>query len=268
MALLGAAAVATVSGYAVAWKVTSDENFDRLKPVKNGQAYKVGVHRFVIPQRIRLVGKGYILKESFMRRQYELLNAVGTLMHTAGIEFWCAGGTSLGIARHGGLIPWDDDCDIHIDWAWKPVVFSKGFAALAAKYNLQPFKMLLQNPEKATRNDAAIRIRFLDDAMPVCDVFFVTEVKGPHGHPHVQKIDGWDKNGGLRLNSKERWPREYIFPLRKYGKRGLDTMIANQPVHLAMQQYGADALLNAYVIPPALSHSFPFRCLPWLWKHT
>lgn len=43
---------------------------------------------------------------------YELLSALHELLTAARLAYWLDGGTALGCARHGGIIPWDDDADI------------------------------------------------------------------------------------------------------------------------------------------------------------
>ena len=52
--------------------------------------------------------------EPTVRRVYALGRTISTLFEQFGLLYWTTGGTSLGIVRHGGLIPCDDDLDICI----------------------------------------------------------------------------------------------------------------------------------------------------------
>ena len=49
-----------------------------------------------------------------VRRVYLLAGLVERLLAQADITHWTSGGTTLGIVRHSGLIPWDDDIDLCI----------------------------------------------------------------------------------------------------------------------------------------------------------
>jgi len=45
---------------------------------------------------------------------YDLLKEIDAFCKKHDVTYYCAGGTVIGAARHGGFIPWDDDIDIYM----------------------------------------------------------------------------------------------------------------------------------------------------------
>ena len=55
-----------------------------------------------------------VLPEPLQDTLRTLLSKVTSRLDDHGIVSWVCGGTLLGSARHGGIIPWDDDVDVNI----------------------------------------------------------------------------------------------------------------------------------------------------------
>ncbi|MBD5280217.1 MAG: hypothetical protein HDS35_06710 [Bacteroides sp.] len=47
-------------------------------------------------------------------RMLSLLIFLDKVCKDNNLEYWLDSGTLIGAARHGGFIPWDDDCDIEM----------------------------------------------------------------------------------------------------------------------------------------------------------
>lgn len=47
-------------------------------------------------------------------RMLEMLKYIDKVCRENNIRYWLSSGTCLGAVRHGGFIPWDDDCDIEV----------------------------------------------------------------------------------------------------------------------------------------------------------
>jgi lipopolysaccharide cholinephosphotransferase len=69
----------------------------------------------------------------------EILQHVTAICERRGIEIFLIGGGCLGLARHGGLIPWDDDLDLSIRASDVP-------AFLEAMHELPPHLLLRSDP--------------------------------------------------------------------------------------------------------------------------
>merc|ERR1719219_1837450 len=53
-------------------------------------------------------------EETVVKRIYALGRMLSQVFEQFNLHYWTCGGTTLGLLRHKGLIPWDDDLDLCI----------------------------------------------------------------------------------------------------------------------------------------------------------
>ena len=85
--------------------------------------------------------KQYLLDNKIKTQFYNMLLNVTNLFNKYNIDHWASGGTLLGIIRHQGLIPWDDDLDIAILNTIENKNKIKNIKSELTKYNLGIVKM-------------------------------------------------------------------------------------------------------------------------------
>jgi len=114
--------------------------------------------------------------ERTVKRVYGLGRVVAKVLKDHKILFWSSGGTTLGIVRHGGLIPWDDDLDICI-MEQDEQLFSSLVSEFAAhgcgleRSNSYVWKIFHET------NSDVIEDRGVSYRYPFCDVFVMKRRK-------------------------------------------------------------------------------------------
>jgi len=252
-----------VIGLLIAWVVVSEENFDRT--IKPGDTYKVGDRTYTLPNvpilnsQFKEVGKVKILSDTFLQRQRNLLIATDSLMRRLRIPYFISGGTLIGYSMPGleTMMPHDDDLDIHVDFKHRDYLWSKEFAQECDKEGLESVYLRMATKKLATREGAAVRVRFKGDRMPVLDIFF--ETKDPKDG-QWKKIDAWNGDT-LTYNTREQWPEDAVFPIRRKQVDGMHLNFPNKPEELLSRQYSKKVHERIVVPDRMLSHAFPYLVL-------
>ena len=172
--------------------LTLEDNIKNNKLTENGAKKELIIHR---------------VKKSMMPKElkvilYRLMKDVHETFDKYGVKYWAEGGTILGILRHGGLIPWDDDIDIAMLLEDTPN-FMKAYQELKDKYpiNLTSELLKVYVPESWVYKNNVLF------GTPTLDIFIMKK----------QKDKIITISDGMRL----KWPNWYyfdkeLFPLKLY----------------------------------------------------
>lgn len=261
-----------------AWFYVSKTNFSRK--VSLGGQFRVGERYYpVIPAGIESVKiasgpelKDWsktqitILSESFLLDLRQLLVATLKSLEEHRVECWLSGGTLLGFIRHGTIMPWDDDVDLHAKYADLPRLWSDPtWIQILARNGLEQITLFFATATRAEKNGAALRIRKKGTNTPVLDIFFEEPREAEGGGTEWVKLDGWN---GKRLNwsTKEIWPSDVLFPIQKKMVDDIMVPLPAQPEKMLKIQYGPTALTSVVTRPVLFSHETPFTLLSAVWK--
>lgn len=185
----------------------------------------------------------YKMKDLYKRFEY--------IIDKYNIKIWAWGGTLLGVNRHNGFIPWDDDMDFCTDISNKNIIDSKEFLDDIDKQNLKlTYSPLAMSVYRIVyKNSKSI-------LPPFIDLFFSyinnDEVYICYKYKHFQ-----DNNPGECLVTNERWPKDYIYPIKKLKFEDINIYVPNKNIETTITEFNIDALTK-----PKYTHSHSYAS--WL----
>ncbi len=238
-----------------------------------GEIYHVGERKYQLPLLPikdachRSLTSVPLLHQDIIERQRLLLQNLSKILKMQRIPWFVSGGTLLGFVRHGCMLPYDDDVDIHVLWPSRYYFWGPQFVNDCAKEGLEVFTMRGASLEWAWAfgNATGVRCRLKGFATPTCDIFF----EKPMSDGKWSKIESWRRGGAVvEPNQRETWSERDLFPIQTVTMdEGLLVNLPARPDRLLTTQYGDQVLSEIRFDGTILgSHAFYFSSIPFIWK--
>lgn len=257
--VLGLLLVFTVFALLVAWVQISREPFSG-RVLSAGERYAVGSRTYRLPN-LPIKGVAYMMKEGFLLKMRSLLQRTHALLGAVGVKYWISGGTLISFTLNKTFSPWDDDIDLHTLFENRDYLSTCEFGREAEKFGLSAIYLRFYSTRFATKESSAVRLRLTGSQTPVLDIFFSAD----RGDGHMVKLDGWKNRTTPIFSTKEIFPKECVFPLRKRVVDDMEMYLPNQPEKMVQIQYGKNCLKRLVSRHHMISHETPYVLLPWVW---
>ncbi|MCB1107660.1 MAG: LicD family protein [Chlamydiia bacterium] len=172
--------------------------------------------------------------ENHLAADKEGLKAIITLLTEAKIPFWVDCGTCIGVYRHGGIIPWDNDLDIS-------VLINDFQNVRNVLKQLNPKKFASQDWSGRNSSGNYIRV-YIKESHNHIDIYH--NAIDPIGKT-VTYIIAHQESHFMAQDWKEREKRQshpipfdVIFPLKRGMLDGIEVPVPNQTARFIQYKYG------------------------------
>lgn len=143
-----------------------------------------------------------------------LYKVLSELLRSVNVDHFFVGGSLLGIMRHGGIVPWDDDLDIAVSFQhWELV---KQTLACVRGFTLM------------IKPHLHWKFHYSGSEYPFVDIFF------------FQKDDSYVWSLTYYIRNTFIYPAKYVFPLKTGIFEGLEVPIPKNPLAIAKKIYEYD----------------------------
>lgn len=169
-----------------------------------------------------------------LRAEKEALQAIVTIFEEEKIPYWIDVGSCLGVWRHNGTIPWDNDIDIG-------VLMPDFQNVKRALQRLDPEKFVLQDWSSRGKPGTYLKVWVKEGASLIDIYHYAINEKDQtldyflSNLENIFMTEGW-RNRELKYTTPA--PISMVFPLRRAQLDGIDVLVPNQTKEYLHLRYG------------------------------
>ena len=127
---------------------------------------------------VNTIGEKFSLKltdRKIVKQVYKLAQGIHNIFERHSIQYYVGFGSAIGLLRHQGLIPWDDDLDLLVPIAYEPLLLGKVAYDLEKEYDIEVMPAF-PNYKIFFKSDPVLNWVAQSDDMqkwryPFCDIF-------------------------------------------------------------------------------------------------